>query len=400
MSPAKRSAKRAEVPLAAYNAKRDFTLTQEPPGKTAARSGKQLAFVIQKHAASHLHFDLRLECDGVMKSWAVPKGPSIDIAIKRLAMEVEDHPIAYNAFEGTIPAGEYGGGTVMLWDRGTYEPDEVNAGESGEDAVRRSLAAGKLAFTFHGDRLHGSFALVRTRRGEERAQWLLLKHHDRYASASHDIVADVTTSVASGRTMPEIAAGDNEALGSLEDGGAIEPMLPTHARLPLPAGEYAIEAAWSGTRVMAFISNGTAQLIQPSARRAHTSKALELSDTPDVQAALLRLARRRDLALVLDGVLTEGGQALVLVDLLLEGETLLVDEPWIERRTRLEAALVNAASPGRSKLQALRIGAWRASDAADVQAAAHELGTHNVIAKRIDSPYESGVSKLWLEFRA
>ena len=115
--------------------------------------------------------------------------------------------MAYNTFEGTIPQGEYGGGTVMLWDRGTYSPDEINPGESENEAARRALDDGKLAFTFHGQRLKGSFALVRTRRGETRAQWLLIKHRDKYAKAGRDIVADVMTSVVSGRRMEDIAAG-------------------------------------------------------------------------------------------------------------------------------------------------------------------------------------------------
>ncbi len=203
----KSAAPQVRQSLAKYRAKRDFKITAEPSGKTAVRSGETLAFVIQKHEASHLHFDLRLEVDGVMKSWAVPKGPSVDPSVKRLAMEVEDHPIAYNTFEGTIPQGEYGGGTVMLWDRGSYSPDEKNAGENENDAAGRALTAGKLAFTFHGTRLKGSYALVRTRRGETRAQWLLIKHRDKFAKEGRDIVAEVVTSVESGRRMEDIAAG-------------------------------------------------------------------------------------------------------------------------------------------------------------------------------------------------
>jgi bifunctional non-homologous end joining protein LigD len=195
----------AQSPLSAYRQKRDFTRTDEPAGG-AARSGKKLAFVIQKHAASHLHYDLRLELDGVMKSWAVPKGPSLDPAAKRLAMEVEDHPIEYNAFEGTIPKGEYGGGTVMLWDRGTYiyagnDPDPV-------EGLRRGYAKGDFKFVLHGKRLRGSWVLVRTRRGEKgRSQWLLIKHRDEYAEPDSDVTAEHQTSVATGRTMEEIAEG-------------------------------------------------------------------------------------------------------------------------------------------------------------------------------------------------
>jgi len=190
------------APLAEYREKRDFEKTAEPAGKTAAgRSKRVLRFVVQKHAASHLHFDFRLELDGVMKSWAVPKGPSYDPAVRRLAMEVEDHPIEYNTFEGTIPKGQYGGGTVMLWDRGTYEPE---AG-GGEDALREGYERGDLKFILHGKRLKGGWVLVRMRRGEGgRAQWLLIKHRDETADDSYDVTAEATTSVVSGRTMDEI----------------------------------------------------------------------------------------------------------------------------------------------------------------------------------------------------
>ena len=201
----KKSTRRAKTaPLAEYKRKRDFAKTAEPEGKRVAkRSRRALRFVIQKHAASRLHFDFRLELDGVMKSWAVPKGPSYDPSVKRLAMEVEDHPIEYNPFEGTIPKGEYGGGTVMLWDRGTYEPE----GGGGEDALREGYERGDLKIILHGKRLEGAWVLVRMRRGEEgRAQWLLIKHRDETADDNYDVTAEVTTSVASGRTMDEIAA--------------------------------------------------------------------------------------------------------------------------------------------------------------------------------------------------
>jgi bifunctional non-homologous end joining protein LigD len=191
------------TPLAEYRKKRDFVKTAEPAGRpVGARSKRALRFVIQKHAATRLHFDFRLELDGVMKSWAVPKGPSYDPAVRRLAMQVEDHPIEYNTFEGTIPKGEYGGGTVMLWDRGTYEAEEGG----GEDALRAGYERGDLKFILHGKRLKGGWVLVRMRRGEdERPQWLLIKHRDETANPEYDVTSDVTTSVTSGRTMEEIA---------------------------------------------------------------------------------------------------------------------------------------------------------------------------------------------------
>lgn len=197
-----RAPAKSRAPLAEYNAKRDFTRTDEPAGKVPKSNGKALHFVVQKHAASHLHYDFRLELDGVMKSWAVPKGPSLDTSVKRLAMEVEDHPISYNTFEGTIPQGEYGGGTVMLWDRGTYEAEDGGGSES----LRAGYRRGDLKFVLHGARLKGSWVLVRMKR-PGRPQWLLIKHDDEYASAKRDIVAKETTSVVSKRTMEQIAAG-------------------------------------------------------------------------------------------------------------------------------------------------------------------------------------------------
>jgi bifunctional non-homologous end joining protein LigD len=213
MAARKKSAARKSAPLGEYKRKRDFTKTAEPAGKAKRpRSGRALHFVIQKHAASHLHFDFRLELDGVMKSWAVPKGPSYDPSVRRLAMEVEDHPIEYNTFEGTIPKGQYGGGTVMLWDRGTYEPE---AG-GGEDALREGYARGDLKIVLHGKRLEGGWVLVRMRRDEEsgRAQWLLIKHRDEHADPDRDVVADVQTSVRTGRTMDEIASGKRRVWNS------------------------------------------------------------------------------------------------------------------------------------------------------------------------------------------
>jgi bifunctional non-homologous end joining protein LigD len=193
--------------LTEYRRKRDFGRTAEPQGgKEPAKrrvKAKKLEFVIQKHAASHLHYDLRLELDGVMKSWAVPKGPAPDPSIKRLAMQVEDHPMEYNTFEGTIPQGEYGGGTVMLWDRGTYEPEK---GE-GEEGVRDGYRKGDLKIVFHGKRMKGSWVLVRTRgwgSGSSKPSWLLIKHRDEHAEKGDALVERHVTSVVSKRTMEQI----------------------------------------------------------------------------------------------------------------------------------------------------------------------------------------------------
>jgi bifunctional non-homologous end joining protein LigD len=178
--------------LAEYNRKRHFSITTEPQGKLGRRNRKTLEFVIQKHRASRLHYDFRLEHDGVMLSWAVPKGPSTDAANKRFAMQTEDHPIEYNQFEGVIPEGEYGGGTVMIWDRGTWEPEV-------ED-VEKALAKGDLKFKLNGKKLRGSWVLVRMRP----RQWLLIKHRDSAASAD-DITVAKPRSAVSRRSLAGIA---------------------------------------------------------------------------------------------------------------------------------------------------------------------------------------------------
>jgi bifunctional non-homologous end joining protein LigD len=201
--------KAAQAPqptLSEYRKKRDFSQTAEPEGGGTTRSRHQPQFVIQKHAASHLHYDLRLEHDGVMKSWAVPKGPSLDPSVKRLAMQVEDHPIEYNEFEGTIPQGEYGGGTVMLWDKGTYSYGGTNP--DAEEGLRRGYEKGDFKFVLNGKRLKGSWALVRMRGDRPgKPQWLLIKHKDEYAEPGSDVAAEHQTSVTTGRTMEEIGQG-------------------------------------------------------------------------------------------------------------------------------------------------------------------------------------------------
>jgi bifunctional non-homologous end joining protein LigD len=194
--------------LSKYRAKRDFSQTAEPSGVTSVAPAEHLRFVIQKHAASRLHYDLRLELDGVFKSWAVTRGPSLDPADKRLAVEVEDHPLAYGDFEGTIPSSQYGGGTVQLWDRGFWAPE-------GSKSAHVALAAGDLKFVLEGDRLHGSWVLVRMKgdrfRGN-RTNWLLIKHRDEYARpGDKDALLAQDRSVASGRPMAQITAGKGRA---------------------------------------------------------------------------------------------------------------------------------------------------------------------------------------------
>ncbi|MDB5812510.1 MAG: hypothetical protein JWN94_4632, partial [Betaproteobacteria bacterium] len=221
-----------------YNAKRDFKITPEPRGKLAASKAGALRYLIQKHAASHLHYDFRLELNGVLLSWAVPKGPSLDPADKRLAMHTEDHPVEYGNFEGTIPRGQYGGGTVMLWDTGTWTP----IGDA-QDAYKK----GRLKFELNGKKLTGRWTLVRTRSdkyGGKTEAWLLIKEADEAATrgAAAKIVDAQPDSAVSGRSIEEIAAAkdrewhSNRSVGDNVKAGAIRvPKTTARAKTRAPA---------------------------------------------------------------------------------------------------------------------------------------------------------------------
>ena len=196
--------------LAEYNRKRRFDVTPEPPGRPGKGTTRGLAFVVQKHRATALHYDFRLEHEGVMLSWAVPKGPSLDPATKRLAMMTEPHPLDYNGFEGVIPEGEYGGGTVMIWDRGVWTPEVSD--------VTAALAKGNLKFSLRGSKLRGSWVLVRTRN----RQWLLIKHRDRFVSTD-DVTVKRPLSVVSRRTMAGIARAAGATPRQLELAAGADP---------------------------------------------------------------------------------------------------------------------------------------------------------------------------------
>lgn len=205
----------AAKPLAEYVRRRDFTKTAEPRGTLGTRAGGM--YLIQKHRASHLHYDFRLEAEGVLKSWSVPKGPSLDTSVKRLAMMVEDHPVEYGSFEGTIPEGEYGGGTVMLWDTGSYELED---GASWREAERK----GRLRFTLHGKKLTGVWNLTRM----SGRQWLLIKSRDAHASKDTDITEAKPRSVKSRRLLAGIA---RDAGGDVEKAASGDPV---RTQVPAP----------------------------------------------------------------------------------------------------------------------------------------------------------------------
>ena len=208
------TSRRGRTQLGEYRRKRRFDVTAEPEGKVATQSRThtaRLAFVVQKHRATALHYDFRLEWRGVMLSWAVPKGPSLDPSVKRMAMQVEDHPLAYNKFEGIIPAGEYGGGTVMIWDEGTWKPESAD--------VDAALEAGELKLTIVGQKLHGAWVLVRLRArpGQKRVAWLLIKHRDEWAT-SVDVTETEPRSVKSKRLLVEIARDEGGDMKRAADG--------------------------------------------------------------------------------------------------------------------------------------------------------------------------------------
>ncbi len=198
-----------KAPLKPYKDKRDFGETPEPEGTLSEAPGLPV-FVIQKHDARNLHYDLRLESEGVMKSWAVPKGPSMDPKVRRLAIPTEDHPMSYNDFEGVIPEGNYGAGAVIVWDRGTFQ----NA--KGEDAsFALNLDEGHATIQLDGEKLRGKFALIRTKRGGKRPQWLFFKMKDEHALAGSDILSEKPASVKTGRSLSEVS--EQEAPSEMAD---------------------------------------------------------------------------------------------------------------------------------------------------------------------------------------
>src|SRR5579863_4153792 len=253
-----------------YAAKRSFSRTPEPPAKDAAAREGPLLFVVQKHAARRLHYDFRLELDGVLKSWAVPKGPSSDPLDKRMAVQVEDHPFDYGSFEGEIPAKQYGAGSVIVWDCGVYSPDEgqqyaFNDRALAQERVRAELAAGKLSFFVCGEKLKGSYTLVRT---AQSSQWLLIKHKDRFAHAN-DLLAR-HRSVLSGASLEEVGPrqvsqrlpaarlapqGPGEALPK-----KLLPMLADSGVLPASDPAWRYEPKLDGYRVIAFLDHGVVRL--------------------------------------------------------------------------------------------------------------------------------------------
>ncbi|MBI4213511.1 MAG: ATP-dependent DNA ligase [Chloroflexi bacterium] len=293
--------------LERYARKRDFAKTPEPSPSVAPRpEAGPLRFVIQKHAARRMHYDLRLEANGVLKSWAVPKGPSLDPAEKRLAVQVEDHPLEYGTFEGSIPRGEYGAGEVIVWDTGTYAPDEGPSGADLQDrtgaelAVLQGIEDGKVSVTFFGQKLRGSFALVRIKGKNQ--DWLLIKHSDEFADAERDVLRD-DRSVLSGSSVSDVRSGrapeekgariepqDLDGARSAPFPESVAPMLPTLTQRPFSHAQWIFEPKLDGIRVMARVREDSVRL---SSRLG--------ADVTSRYPAVVHELRRQEHELVLDG---------------------------------------------------------------------------------------------------
>lgn len=387
-------------PLSEYNRKRDFEITAEPAGSATAgkRKASALSFVIQKHAARNLHYDFRLELDGVLKSWAVPKGPSLDPTQKRLAVHVEDHPLSYGNFEGSIPAGQYGAGDVIVWDRGIWQP---------HDDPHTAYAAGKLKFTLVGEKLSGDWALVRTRlKGSgDKEQWLLIKEQDPQArpAGDYDIVAAEPKSVLSDASVgkPKKPAKRQKAATALPE--QFTPQLATLVDRA-PEGDWQYEIKFDGYRMLARIRDGEVRLFTRNGndwtdrlpRQVKALQALKLKDSwldgevvslngdglPDFQA----LQNAFDIGRSLDIVY-------YLFDApFLDGQDQR-KKPLEERRVALKSAL----SGSRSKL--LRFSEAFAANQRDIFESACDLALEGVIGKRVGSPYVSSRNTDWIKLK-
>ena len=395
--------------LRTYNAKRNFGVTAEPKGAISHRAGH--AFVIQKHAARRLHYDFRLELAGVLKSWAVPKGPSLNPRDKRMAVAVEDHPFEYASFEGVIPAKEYGAGRVIVWDCGVYSPDEgrryaFGDREEAERRVRTEIEQGKLSIFLRGEKLKGSFALVRTAMS---GQWLLIKHKDAFASGQDVTLQD--RSALSGVSLEDLAAGDSPPrldAARLVPGGPAEAMPDALAPMLAMTGECArsdpdwlFEPKLDGYRVIAFITGSTVRLqsrrgIDLTAQFPEIVSelaalggeqmildseivALGPDGRPSFNALQNRAQRRgeRDIA----DAQRQTPAVLVCFDLLHFAGVNLRGSPYAERRRYLTQVLLPAAH-----IQLIHAG----SDAEALYAAAMASGYEGVVAKRRDSIYQPG----------
>ncbi|MGZ3273351.1 MAG: DNA ligase D [Caulobacteraceae bacterium] len=420
--------------LSTYRAKRDFTVTAEPSGDTEVAPSNRLRYVIQKHDATRLHYDLRLEADGVFKSWAVTKGPSLDPHDKRLAVEVEDHPLDYGDFEGTIPEGQYGGGAVMLWDRGYWAPEGMTPEEG--------LKQGELKFTLDGEKLHGSWVLVRMKGdkfGGKRTNWLLIKHDDAHArEGDHDALLEEARSVASGRDMRSIAEGRGRgpkpfvtlaeraapadavwqskpreqaraktparkarAAKTAALPGFIPPQLAASADRPPQGAGWAHEIKFDGYRLQLRVEDGKGRLLTRkgldwTARFSAIAKAgAALPDgIYDGEACALNAAGAPDFP-ALQAALSDGDTddlVYFVFDVLFTGGEDLRPLPLSERKARLKALCDQLP---KSSGQRIRYVDHFTSAGQAVLDSACRMDLEGIISKRLDAAYRSGRSETW-----
>jgi bifunctional non-homologous end joining protein LigD len=395
--------------LAKYREKRHFDRTPEPQGAAGGKAGPALRFVIQKHDASRLHYDFRLELDGVLKSWAVPKGPSLDPARKSLAVQVEDHPIDYGNFEGVIPKGEYGGGTVLLWDKGTWEPLHDPA---------KGLKAGKLHFVLSGEKLHGEWSLVQMhgKAGGDGKNWLLMKLKDKYASASGDILADAPKSVKTSRSLNQIA-GDRDDVwsGKAKETGRISgaiksswprefsPQLAVLAESPPTGDEWLHEIKFDGYRILAQIKSSKVQIFTrngkdwthkfPDIAKAFARLKVD-SAIVDGEAVVLDKEGRSDFQSLQRALKHEekANPVCFVFDLPFCDGFDLRETPLIERKKRLEQILKQ------SDLEpTIRFSQHVQGNGDAVVEKACNMALEGIVSKRIDAPYVSRRDPSWVK---
>jgi bifunctional non-homologous end joining protein LigD len=392
-------------PLSTYNHKRDFSKTAEPAGKVARGKGKALTFMVQKHDATRLHYDFRLELDGVLKSWAVTRGPSLDPADNRLAVRTEDHPMSYATFEGTIPKGEYGGGTVMLWDRGTWEP------EPGKDP-RKTLEKGHLHFTLHGERMKGEWVMFRMKpRPKERHEnWILKKVDDDFSGSSTGLTDLHLTSVKTGRTLSDIAEGKKAPKPAARKKASANTLPKFRAvqkatlvdHVPTGAG-WLHEMKYDGYRCLLAAAGDEVKI--------YTRAGLDWTDKfPEIAAAAIEL----DLgAALLDGEIVklddkgntdfsalqaaigEGGHGLTLFlfDALEIGGEKIDKLPNVARKQRL-AKLVGDGAPPFILYADHIVG--KGEKLFEAMCAA---GQEGIVSKKADAPYRGARTRDWLKIK-
>ncbi len=410
--------------LETYKKKRDFSRTPEPaPGAAPAGFGA-LRFVVQKHSARGLHYDFRLELDGVLKSWAVPKGPSLDPAEKRLAVLVEDHPLDYAPFEGVIARGNYGAGEVIVWDAGVYSPDEggklsFDNREEAQERMRGEIEAGKLSFTLRGRKLRGSWTLVKTSRSPK--DWLLIKHKDRHVDTEQDVL-DEEASVQSGLTLADLKAGRlPSAPGALErrleSAGKqaafpkkLKPMLARLIEDPFSDPAWLFEPKLDGFRALAFLHEGRCKLKSRNGNDLtdnYPEVVAELEAQPqaslllDGEMVALDEQARPDFGLMQQTVGDPGrierpdrtaNVVYYPFDLLYANGVDVKNLPLTERKALLAQAVV----PG-DRVQPVE---YVAQGGVQLYNAASQVGFEGIVAKRGDSRYEPGIrSRSWLKVK-